>query len=177
MEREKRTLSISMFAAVVPVIFITISTLAFVFATVSSSNEKMQRLENRIEILSETISLQDAYVSVITEQISESPQSVDANINKIVEKLDSNYKKLQEIIIGNPANIIEFALLIQEVDNLKESYKDHKESVYEELARSFGIFQWFIYINIFIALAVLTIAVSIYYQSRSIQRTKDKGAS
>ena len=125
-----------------------------------------------IAFLSDTIYRQDTYLSDIKEQISESPQSVDANINKIVEKLDSDYKKLQEIIIGNPVNIIEFALLIKEVDTLKESYKEHKESVYEEMSRSFGLFQWFIYMNILIFLAILGIGINIYRQSKSIQKIK-----
>ena len=167
----------SMFAGLLLTVFIAISTLSFVYVTISSSNDKTRQLENEIEILSETISLQDIYISDIKEQISESPQSVDANINKIVEKLDSDYKKLQEIIVGDPVNIIEFALLIKEVDSLKESYKEHKESVYKEMDRSFGLFQWFIYMISFIFLAILTIAVTIYYQSKSIQMAKDKEPS
>jgi len=158
-------------------IIIATFTLVFVFKTISSSYNKTQQLENEIEILSETIYLQDTYISGIKEKISESPQSVDTNINKIVEKLDSDFKKLQEIIVGDPAKIIEFALLIKEVDNLKESYKEHKKSVYEEMDRSFGLFQWFMYMNILIALAILGIAVTTYYQSKSIRRTKDKEPS
>ena len=153
---------------------IAIVTSLFVFSTISGDYKKTQQLEIKIAILSEKVHLQDTHISDIEEQVSESPQSLDVNINKMVEKLDSDYKKLQEIIIGNPANIIEFALLIKEVDSLKESYKDHKDSVYREMERSFGIFQWFIYMNIFIGLGILGMAVNIYRQSKSIQRTKDK---
>jgi uncharacterized coiled-coil protein SlyX len=147
-------------------------TLTFSFSTIRGNNAMTRTFENQIELLSDKISAQDSYISNITKQINESPQSVDVNINKIVEKLDSEYKKLQEIIIGNPANIIEFALLIKEVDALKESYKEHKESVYNEMNRNFGLFRWFIYINIFIALTILGIAATNYYQSRSIQKSQ-----
>ena len=173
-EEERARSRIRAVTAFVPILAIAIATSLFVFSTISRDYQKTQSLENQILLLSETIHLQDTYISDIEERISESPQSVDVNINKIVEKLDSDYKKLQEIIIGNPANIIEFALLIKEVDNLKESYKDHKDSVYREMERNFGIFQWFIYMNIFIGLGILGMAVNIYRQSKSIQRTKDK---
>ena len=176
-DKSDRRRRIYTFAGITLMIFIAIFTLSFVYGTISSSTDKIRQLENEIEILSETISLQDIYFSGIAERISESPQSVDVNINKIVEKLDSDYKKLQEIIVENPATIIEFALLIREVDSLKESHKEHKESVYKEMDRSFGLFQWFIYMNIIIALAILGIAVTTYNQSKSIQKTKDKEPS
>lgn len=175
-EGERKLKSTTMFSVAV-MIFIAITTSFFVFRTISSNNDTIRMLEYQADLLSEAIYRQKASVLDITEQISEGPQSVDININKIVEKLDSDFKKLQEIIVGDPANVIEFALLIKEVGNLKESYKEHKDSVYKEMERSFGLFQWFIYMNIFIALAVLGIAVSIYYQSKSVQRTKDKEPS
>lgn len=174
---DKMRAMVSVFGVLLPMVLVAIFTLTFVYRTISSSNDKTRQLENEILILSDTLYRQDTYMSDIKEQISESPQSVDANINKIVEKLDSDYKKLQEIIVGDPANIIEFALLIKEVDSLKESYKEHKESVYKEMDRSFGLFQWFIYMIFFIFLAILTIAVTIYYQSKRIQRTKDQEPS
>jgi hypothetical protein len=171
MEENRTKISIlwTMGAALVTVFVII--TLAIAFFTIRNNNSEIQRLGLEIEYLSETVSIQSIYISDITKQISESPQSLDANINRIVEKLDSDYKKLQEIIIGNPANIIEFALLIKEIDTLKESYKEHKESVYNEMGRNFGLFQWFIYMNTFIALAIFGIAVTTYYQSRLIQKS------
>lgn len=154
-------------------LLIAVFTLSFVFFTIRSNNIKTQVLENRTDLLIDLIERQERRVSDISKQISENPQSVDANINKVVEKLDSDYKKLQEIIIGNPSNIIEFALLINKVDNLKESYKEHKDAIYKEMDRNFGLFQWFIYMNIFIILAILGMTVTIYYQGRD-QKKKSR---
>ncbi|GAH15164.1 unnamed protein product, partial [marine sediment metagenome] len=35
----------------------------------------------------------------------------------------------------------------------------------------YGLFRWFIYINLFIALTILGITVTTYYQSRQIKKT------
>lgn len=170
---EKRRINSLWFMGFQAVLLIAVFTLSFVFFTIRSNNIKTQVLENRTDLLIDLIERQERRVSDISKQISENPQSVDANINKVVEKLDSDYKKLQEIIIGNPSNIIEFALLINKVDNLKESYKEHKDAIYKEMDRNFGLFQWFIYMNIFIILAILGMTVTIYYQGRD-QKKKSR---
>lgn len=138
-------------------------------------------LEDDIEFLSKRIQNQErslTVISTLTDEIIAQPGDTNIvnaqQINQIykkVEKLDLDYKKLQEIIIGNPTNIIEFALLIKEVDNLKESFKEHKNSISAEINRNYGLFRWFIYINLFIALTILGITVTTYYQSRQIKKT------
>jgi len=107
-------------ALLIPILFYTV---------ISKKEGPYDLLYNKIELLSLRIGLQENFISETSALIEDISKSGDANVdnaiqvNQIsqkVEQLELNYKELQDVIIGNPSNIIEFALLLKEVDTLKE---------------------------------------------------------
>ena len=139
---------------------------------ISVLSQKLSKIENELhieqkkqfELMTNEVNSIKSHLSNITKLPPNTELSVEINETRTkVTSLESNIKALESAILADPTKALAVPLLRKDLENTREKFSTEIAQAKLEIERIYDLTKWFIGLMFTIALSVLGMAVSSFY--------------